>query len=80
MYRERRDLYGTQVLHWVCEECGHAVPAIQRTPSEHQRAVQEGAIRPALVHHAPAMRAGVVAIRTRRAPHHAAAWRRASSG
>jgi hypothetical protein len=49
-YRERRKLHGIQVLHWVCEDCGHAVPAVQRTAREHRHAVKTGAIRTATVH------------------------------
>ena len=44
-YRERRELYGVQILHLVCEECGHAVPALARTAEEHQHIVQAGAIK-----------------------------------
>ena len=44
-YRERRELNGVQVMHLVCEDCGHAVPAVQRTASEHERVVQIGAVR-----------------------------------
>jgi hypothetical protein len=62
-YRERRELHGVPVLHFVCEDCGHAVPAMQRTPEEHQRAVEAGAIRPAEVRHLPA---GVVSLGRRR--------------
>jgi hypothetical protein len=63
MYRERRALHGAQVLHWVCEDCNYAVPAIQRTPREHRLAVKLGAIRPATVHRVPA---DVVTIAERR--------------
>ncbi len=48
-FRERRALHGIQVLHWVCEECGHAVPAMDRTEQEHLRVVNDGAIKPAKV-------------------------------
>jgi hypothetical protein len=48
-YRERRPLHGAQVLHLVCEDCGHAVPAIQRTATEHLRVVRMGAVRRAKV-------------------------------
>jgi hypothetical protein len=44
--RERRKLHGVDVLHLVCENCGYAVPAIERTAREHQRIVKAGAIRP----------------------------------
>ena len=53
-YRERRELHGVQVLHFVCDDCGHAVPAMDRTAEEHLRTVQAGAIRPAEVRHLPA--------------------------
>jgi hypothetical protein len=46
-YRERRPLHGTQVLHLVCEDCGHAVPAVQRSANEHRRVVRDGAVRTA---------------------------------
>jgi hypothetical protein len=46
-YRERRNLHGAQVLHLVCEDCGYAVPALQRTAREHRRVVRTGAIRQA---------------------------------
>ena len=62
-YRERRELHGLQVLHFVCEDCGHAVPAMQRTAEEHLRTVQAGAIRPAEVRRLPA---GVVSLGKRR--------------
>jgi hypothetical protein len=42
-YRERRNLHGVQVMHLVCERCGHATPAMQRTAREHRRTVQLGA-------------------------------------
>ena len=41
-YRERRELHGVQVMHFVCESCGHAAPAVDRTAEEHQRVVQFG--------------------------------------
>lgn len=52
-YRERRPLIvgrvgpapGTeplQVWHFICEDCGHAEPCIDRTPDEHRRAINEG--------------------------------------
>jgi hypothetical protein len=42
--RERRRLHGVDVLHFVCEDCGHAAPAIERTALEHQRVVEAGAL------------------------------------
>ena len=45
MYRERRTLHGVEVLHLVCADCGHAVPAIQRTADEHAAIVRAGAVR-----------------------------------
>lgn len=37
--RERRDTVAADnVLHLVCEACGHAVPALERTTRERQRA------------------------------------------
>jgi hypothetical protein len=39
-YRERRQLHGVQVMHFVCERCGHATPAVERTAKEHRRAVK----------------------------------------
>ena len=39
-YRERRKLHGALVIHLVCERCGHAVPALQRTAREYRRATQ----------------------------------------
>ena len=62
--RERRMLHGVNVLHLVCEDCGHAVPAIQRTASEHQQIVAAGAIKPVHAHRAAA--ATVVGIERRR--------------
>jgi hypothetical protein len=79
LYRERRELHGTLVLHWVCEDCSYAVPAIRRTPSEHQRVVQQGAIRPAYVQRLPVESADVVGIGTRRRHRPRETWRRASS-
>jgi len=61
-YRERRDLDGVGVLHFVCEDCGHAVPAVQRTAEEHRRVVETGAIRPATVYR---HRDNVVAVSSR---------------
>jgi hypothetical protein len=68
-YRERRELHGVPVLHFVCEDCGYAVPAVQRSAEEHQRTVQAGAIRPAEVRHLPA---GVVSLGKRRRSNRAA--------
>jgi hypothetical protein len=79
LYRERRELHGTLVLHWVCEDCSYAVPAIRRTPSEHQRVVRQGAIRPAHVQRLPVESADVVGIGTRRRSRPRETWRRASS-
>ena len=62
-YRERRTLHGTEVMHLVCEDCGNAVPALNRTADEHRHAVEEGAIRKATVKRQPA---DVVAISGRR--------------
>jgi hypothetical protein len=41
-YRERRKLHGVMVMHFVCENCGHAVPAIDRTAKEHREVVKIG--------------------------------------
>lgn len=54
-YRERRLLHGVDVLHFVCHDCGHAAPAIDRTADEHQAIVRAGAVhalhaRPAVVY------------------------------
>jgi hypothetical protein len=46
-YRERRTLHGLDVLHFVCEDCGHAVPALDRTKEEHEQAIRAGAVVPA---------------------------------
>jgi hypothetical protein len=62
-YRERRTLHGADVMHFVCEDCGYAVPAVSRTPDEHRHAVEEGAVRQATVRRHPA---DVVAIEGRR--------------
>jgi hypothetical protein len=48
-------LHGVDVLHFVCHDCGHAVPAIDRTADEHQAIVRAGAVnvphaRPALLY------------------------------
>jgi hypothetical protein len=66
MYRERRTLHGVEVLHLVCPDCGHAVPAIQRTPEEHQRVAAEGAIRRAEARRMPI--GPLVAMDRRRSP------------
>jgi len=42
-YRERRALHGVQVMHLVCERCGYAIPALQRTEEEHRRMVEMAA-------------------------------------
>jgi len=52
-YRERRDLDGASVMHLVCNDCGHAVPAVQRSASEHERVLQMGAVRMPHARHAP---------------------------
>jgi len=44
-YRERRTLHGVQVMHLVCDDCGHAVPAVDRTAGEHARMLRTGAVR-----------------------------------
>ena len=44
-YRERRLLNGAPVMHLVCNDCGHAVQAVQRSASEHERVLQMGAVR-----------------------------------
>jgi hypothetical protein len=54
-YRERRPLHGVQVLHFVCADCGHAVPAVPRTAEEHRLVVSAGALRPMTAHRAPQM-------------------------
>ena len=41
-YRERRKLHGVMVMHFVCERCGHATPAVERTAREHRRVVKIG--------------------------------------
>jgi hypothetical protein len=41
-YRERRRLHGVMVMHFVCESCGHAAPAMERTAREHREAVKVG--------------------------------------
>jgi hypothetical protein len=44
-YRERRSLHGAEVMHLVCHDCGHAVPAVQRTAEEHLHVLETGAVR-----------------------------------
>jgi len=44
-YRERRPLDGIEVMHLVCNDCGHAVPAVQRTAEEHRMVLEAGAVR-----------------------------------
>ena len=68
--RERRKMYGVDVLHLVCEDCGHAVPAIQRTPGEHVRMARVGAVRRPRSHRVPAR---VVELNQRRDRHQAVA-------
>ena len=34
MQRAQRPHFGCAVLHYVCEDCGHAVPIIERTEAE----------------------------------------------
>lgn len=62
-YRERRTLHGSEVMHFVCEDCGYAVPAVSRTAEEHRHVIAEGAVRKAAVKRQPA---DVVAISGRR--------------
>jgi hypothetical protein len=64
LYRERRALHGAQVLHFVCEDCGYAVPALQRTAREHRRVVKDGAVRTSAARRRQP--AGVVAIEDQR--------------
>lgn len=35
-YRERRSLHSFDVLHYVCDVCSHAEPAIVRDPEEYR--------------------------------------------
>jgi hypothetical protein len=42
LYRERRRLHGVNVLHLICDDCGYAKPAIDRTAREHRHAVKVG--------------------------------------
>lgn len=42
-YRERRLVNGIQVMHWVCDACGHAEPTIDRhTDDANARAIVQG--------------------------------------
>jgi hypothetical protein len=36
MYLERRERDGCQVMHYVCESCGHAVPVVARSGAEYR--------------------------------------------
>lgn len=53
-YRERRPLHGLQIIHFVCADCGHAEPVIDRTAREHRRAVKLGAVATPRARHLPA--------------------------
>ena len=44
-YRERRPLHGADVMHLVCNDCGHAVQAVQRTAEEHRLVIAAGRVR-----------------------------------
>ena len=44
-YRERRPLHDANVMHLVCNDCGHAVPAVQRTAEEHRLVIAAGTVR-----------------------------------
>lgn len=44
-YRERRRLHGEDIMHLVCNDCEHAVPAVQRTAEEHRLVLAAGAVR-----------------------------------
>jgi len=48
-YRERRPLDGTgpRVLHFVCNDCGRATPAMIRSREEHAAVLERG--RPASI-------------------------------
>jgi hypothetical protein len=62
-YRERRPLHGVEVMHFVCDRCGHATPAVERTADEHREVVKIGDHRSArLVRPQPGQ---VVALETR---------------
>lgn len=43
--RERRDLHGVSVPHYVCA-CGYAVPVIARRAEEHRSIARLGAVTP----------------------------------
>ncbi len=43
---ERRPLHGVQVVHFVCNACGRAKPAMTRTPDEHREMVAAGRVIP----------------------------------
>lgn len=45
-YRERRPLAGVEVLHWVCDRCGHAWPMMRRTADEYRDVAQSRLRRP----------------------------------
>jgi hypothetical protein len=66
--RERRKLHGVDVLHLVCEDCGHAVPALQRTADEYQRVAEAGAIKPMRAHRASTAVVDLGVHRSRRRP------------
>jgi hypothetical protein len=68
-FRERRPLNGVEVLHFVCDTCGRAVPAIERTAEEHRLIVEAGAVKPMRLHRATA---GVVDLDARRSRRRAA--------
>ena len=36
---------GGTIVYFVCEDCGWAAPAVDRTPLEHQRIVEAGALK-----------------------------------
>lgn len=46
LYRERRELYGANILHWVCPDCSYATPLISRTEQEHVEASDAGRVLP----------------------------------
>ncbi len=52
--RERRDTTrAPRVLHFVCVQCGDAVPAITRTTREQLEAIRRGHVRRPRVRHTP---------------------------
>ena len=55
-YRERRRLAGVDVMHLVCNDCDHAVPAVQRTAEEHRMILAAGAVRVPQAHPAFAIK------------------------